>query len=291
MSPAADGNSSMQKPDWTVVEMLEWATGYFEDKNVPSPRLSIEWLLAHVLQVKRLDLYLQFDRPLTRPELDSLKPLVQRRARHEPLQYITGSTDFYNLTLAVTPDVLIPRPETEQLVDLILQEHPRDKKRRVLDIGTGSGCIALALKKARPDWIITGMDISEAALEIARSNADNESLEVTFHRGDLSSYRPGGKIDIIVSNPPYVHKHETEDLEKQVAAFEPLTALVTDDVSGIYSKLLSLCRESLSPEGRFYFEINESDGDEIADLCRSASFRSRLLKDDAGKHRFVAGSF
>src|SRR5690606_6466742 len=137
--------------DWTVLRMLEWATAYFESKGIPSPRLSIEWLLGEVLSLKRLDLYLQHDRTLTTSELDTLRGWVLRRGKHEPLQYITGSTDFYNCTINVTPAVLIPRQETEQLVDKILQGHS-ETHQRVLDVGTGSGCIAIAIKKARPDW-------------------------------------------------------------------------------------------------------------------------------------------
>jgi release factor glutamine methyltransferase len=154
--------------------MLEWATVFFREKEIPSPRLSIEWLLAHVLDVRRLDLYLQFDRPLTAGELDRLRPLVKRRAAHEPLQYITGATDFYNLTLRVQPGVLIPRPETEQLVERMLRDHPGEEDLRMLDVGTGSGCIALAAKKERPGWQVTAIDISPAALRLAGRNASGE---------------------------------------------------------------------------------------------------------------------
>lgn len=291
MSPSSPRSTNRKKSDWTVVEMLEWATAYFEERSIPAPRLSIEWLLAHVLQVKRLDLYLKFDRPLSRLELDTLKPLVQRRALHEPLQYITGSTDFYNITLNVTSDVLIPRPETEQLVDMILKNHPDKEAVTVLDVGTGSGCIALALKKARPEWDITAIDISDDALAVARINAERASLDVAFHHGDLGTYRPDKKMDIIVSNPPYVHRHESEELERQVLEYEPVTALITDDPAGIYSGLLKLCRVAMAPDGTFYFEINESDGNDLVTLCRRELFDCRLHKDDARKPRFISGTF
>jgi release factor glutamine methyltransferase len=154
--------------DWTVLRMLEWATGYFEQKRVPSPRLSIEWLLAHVLGVKRLELYLQFDRPLTAAELEWLRELVRRRARHEPLQYITGSTAFYHAEIMVTPAVLIPRPETEELVEMILNDHPSGK-RSLVDLGTGSGCIPIACKMERPDWEVSGVELFDEALKSTRS--------------------------------------------------------------------------------------------------------------------------
>ena len=130
--------------------MLEWATGYFRQKEVESPRLSIEWLLAHILDIKRLDLYLSYNRPLSPDELERLRPLVKRRAEHEPLQYITGSTEFLHTRIEVNNSVLIPRPETEQLTENILSAHPNEPPLKVLDVGTGSGCIAIALAFSRP---------------------------------------------------------------------------------------------------------------------------------------------
>ncbi len=269
--------------------MLEWATEYFRSKDVPSPRLSIEWLLAHVLQMKRLDLYLQFDRPLTHDELDAIRPLVLRRAEHEPLQYLTGSTDFYNLTLRVTPDVLIPRPETEQLVELILNDHPDDTPVRFLDIGTGSGCIALAVKKARPAWQVTGIDISEAALRIAGENARENDLDVTFRLATFREYAPPQKQDIIASNPPYISDDESAGLPKEVLTYEPAAALLAPDVETVYRDLARFCKSHLSAGGSFYFEINESYGDNILLLLDIKSMHGRLLKDYSGKDRFIIG--
>lgn len=269
--------------------MLEWATDHFRSLDVPSPRLSIEWLLSHVLQVKRLDLYLQFDRPLTMDELDALRPLVRRRGRHEPLQYLTGSTDFYNLTLRVTPEVLIPRPETEQLVELMLRDHPGGEVRRLLDIGTGSGCIALAAKKERPAWQVTAIDTSAEALRIARENARDNNLEITFAPGDLSGYSPPEKQHIIVSNPPYIPEDEATELPREVAGFEPSAALVAPDVPHVYRCLLRICENHLLPGGYFYFEINESHGSMLLLLCDKTPMSCRLLKDYSGKDRFIVG--
>ena len=269
--------------------MLEWATDYFRSLDVPSPRLSIEWLLSHVLQVKRLDLYLQFDRPLTMYELDALRPLVRRRGRHEPLQYLTGSTDFYNLTLRVTPDVLIPRPETEQLVQLMLRDHPGGEGLRLLDIGTGSGCIALAAKKERPQWQVTAIDTSPEALRIARENARDNNLEITFAQGDLSGFSPLEKQHIIISNPPYIPEVEATELPREVADFEPSAALVAPDVIHVYRSLLRTCENHLLPGGYFYFEINESHGSMLLLLCDKTPMSCRLLKDYSGKDRFLLG--
>ena len=279
--------------------MLEWATEYFRSRDVPSPRLSIEWLLAHVLQVKRLDLYLQFDRPLTRDELDTLRPLVQRRADHEPLQYLTGSTDFYNLTLRVTPHVLIPRPETEQLVELILTEHPADtsgtgsghagKPVHFLDIGTGSGCIALAVKKARPDWQVTGIDISEEALGVARKNARENELDVAFTRTAFRNYIPPQNPVIIASNPPYISQSESDDLQKEVRDYEPAAALFAPDVQEMYRDLAHFCQNHLAPGGSFYLETHEDHGDKLLFLYDKKPLTARIGKDYSGKNRFIIG--
>lgn len=272
--------------------MLEWATGFFRSRQVPSPRLSIEWLLAHVLNVKRLDLYLQFDRPLTSQELDELRPLVRRRATHEPLQYITGSTDFYNITVRVTPDVLIPRPETEQMVERILQEHPADKEDGpvcFLDIGTGSGCIALAVKKARPHWQVTGIDISSSALQVAERNAHELALDVNFEEASLEQYQPSRKLDIIASNPPYIEADEAEGLPREVIGFEPSTALTVPDVTEVYLDLFRFCLKHLVPQGSFYFEINESSGGKLLNLCNKYALHCRLEKDYSDKDRFLLG--
>ena len=144
--------------EWTVLSLLEWGTGYFDKKGIKNSRLSIEWLLADVLKIKRLNLYLVFDRPVSEGELQLIKPMIKRRAAHEPLQYITGETDFLNARIKVTPDVLIPRPETEELVDKVLNNHNTEKELKVLDIGTGSGCIPIALKIKNRHWKIIGLN-------------------------------------------------------------------------------------------------------------------------------------
>ncbi len=282
-------NGPEQAGDWTVVRMLEWATGFFRSREISSPRLSIEWLLAHVLGVRRLDLYLQFDRPLTTGELDRLRPLVRRRAAHEPLQYITGSTDFYNLTLRVEPGVLIPRPETEQLVERMLSDHPGEDGLNLLDVGTGSGCIALAVKKERPGWQVTAIDISAEALRIAGRNAMENNLDVRFAEADFSSWQPPEKQHIIISNPPYIPEDEMSGLTPEVAGFEPVEALTAPDIHVVYQDLLQLCRNHLRPGGRFYFEINESHGDKLLFLCNKTPFTCRLEKDYSGKDRFLVG--
>lgn len=269
--------------------MLEWATDYFKENEVPSPRLSIEWILAEVLGVKRLDLYMAFDRPLTQAELEQLRPLIKRRAGHEPLQYVTGSTDFYNLNLTLTPDVLIPRPETEELVTMILDVEPVDKPISILDIGTGSGCIALAIKKERPHWKVTAIDNSEKALQIARQNARRHELDVTFHQSSFQLWQTNHKWNVIVSNPPYIHEEEIDELADQVIKFEPRNALITEDVLAMYRELMGFSKRHLEPDGSFYFEINENEGPNLLKILNTSPFECRLENDISNRTRFIIG--
>lgn len=272
---------------WTVLSMLEWATEYFEERNIPSPRMSIEWLLADVLDIRRLDLYLKFDRPLSTEELDQLRPMVKRRAGHEPLQYITGETDFMDCRIHVEPGVLIPRPETEQLVEHILQEHSGQKSLRVIDLGTGSGCIPIALKKARPDWEILATDISEAALRIAKENARNNDTHITFIRDDFRESRLEDRYDIVISNPPYIEASEKEDIEPEVKDFEPELALFCNSTKEVFSNLAQLSGQLLRSDGSGYLEISEFRAAECSEIFEQHGFRVRLKKDYGKKERFL----
>jgi release factor glutamine methyltransferase len=279
-----------QRSDWTVLKMIEWGTDWFSEKNVPSPRLSIEWLLADVLGVKRLNLYVQFDRPLTSRELDRVREYVRRRARHEPLQYITGSTTFYNCEIRVNPSVLIPRPETEELVDLVLGDYDSETL-NVLDIGTGSGCIAISLAKARSSWNITAVDISEDALQTAMDNARENEVDIHFVKGDLfrlSELNIAHKWDVIVSNPPYVGLQERASLEEQVRAFEPSVALFCEDRAAVYDALSVYARNSLVPGGRLYAELHcdHTILDEAGYLPALWS-PAEIIPDSSGRNRIL----
>lgn len=268
--------------------MLEWATQYFSEKQVPSPRLSIEWLLADVLNVKRLELYLQFDRPLTSDELSRLRGLVKRRAGHEPLQYITGSTSFYNAEINVRPGVLIPRPETEEMVEMILKESGTHSM-RVLDIGTGSGCIPIAIKMERPHWEVYGCDISTQALEIAKENAIRNDVDVTFVEGNLfeSKTMPDQNWDIIVSNPPYIGYEEREELDRQVSEYEPEIALFTDNRTGIYSSIFSYAQTHLNRNGSLYLELHYQHMIEDEILLNPSIWKFEIRLDSAKKRRVL----
>jgi len=278
--------------EWTVLSMLEWATGYFEKNQIPNPRLSIEWLLAYVLKIKRLDLYLKFDRPLTESELSSLRPLVKRRAQHEPLQYITGSTDFMGNKIDINENVLIPRIETEQLVEELLQEtrHLRDQNINFLDIGTGSGCIPVSVKNRNKSWNCFGCDISNKALKTARHNAKQNDADITFYSCDIFSAERmpcEHKWTIIISNPPYIKSSEMSSLEKQVSAYEPGSALFHSNPLLVYKKIASYAAENLVENGYLYLECNDKMAFEIQTVVEKFSFNSQLKKDLDKNPRFL----
>ena len=274
---------------WTVLSMLEWATDFFEEKDVKSPRMSIEWLLADVLSVKRLDLYLIYDRPLSSEELDTLRPLVKRRASHEPLQYITGDTDFHNVRINVKPGVLIPRQETEELVAWILELFPKGDSLSVLDVGTGSGCIPIALKKSRPDWKVFATDISDIALSVAKENAAHNEVEIHLAKDDL--FKPKAfsdhTFDLIISNPPYILPSEKSSLDKEVIEYEPPEALFCDSTQEIYGALEQLSSNLLSDEGTLFLELHEDHSDEALSLFNKESWTAEIRKDYGQKERFL----
>jgi len=243
----------------TVLDIIKRSTGYFEGKGIDSPRLQIELLLAHVLKVPRLKLYLDFERQLSDGELETLREFVRRRGEREPLQYILGTTSFCGLEIAVTPAVLIPRPETELLVEQAWQflASRGDQPATVLDFGTGSGCIAVAIAHKFPACDVHAIDASEDALQVARTNAERVAAKVHFHRGvaidDLISPRT---FDLIVSNPPYIPDAEVERLQPEVRDYEPRLAL-TGGSEGLdfYRMITFQTQERLTTKGKVIVEL------------------------------------
>jgi len=278
---------------WTILAMLEWATDYFEKHGIVSPRMSIEWLLADVLDMERLNLYLTYDRPLSPSELDKLRPLVKRRAHHEPLQHITGNTQFMGLELDVSPDALIPRMETEQLVELILEKYSSHKSDnlRFLDIGTGTGCIPIAIKQKCSNWTAEAIDISDPALKLARSNAAKTDTNVTFSKVnlfDVEKHYQETSFDFIVSNPPYIEPEEIDMLDPQVSKYEPHLALFTNDVESMYRSIINSAANLLKTEGQLFLEIHQNKGEEILSIVENSPiWSSTLLKDYDGHDRFI----
>lgn len=217
---------------WCIKTLLETATDYLADKGIENARLNAEVLLAHQLHVQRISLYLNFEQPLTEKEVSGFRSLIKRRLQHEPLQYITGRQEFWSLSFQVNPHVLIPRPETEILVEqaMVLAKALADGTQlRFLDLGTGSGVIAVAMAKEIPESLVLATDISEEALDVARANAQEHgvSSNITFIQGDLFEplmlEKPA--FHLIASNPPYVCTHEISGLHSEVALYEPKAAL------------------------------------------------------------------
>ena len=237
--------------------------------DLPTARRDAELLLLRITNRDRAFLLTHPDTELTPAQQSSYEQWLARRALHEPIQYIIGEQEFYGLTLRVTPDVLIPRPETEHLVEALLQRVPHDQPLRIADIGTGSGAIAIALAHNLPNASITALDNSAPALAIARENAARHGVanRIRFLESDLLAAVSGETFDVIVSNPPYVP--DTEILEPQVRNFEPHSALYAGP-SGLetYQRLIPQARQSLKPGGWLLLEIGHGQRDALADLLK-----------------------
>jgi release factor glutamine methyltransferase len=277
----------------TVLEVITATTEYFAKAGVESPRLNIEHLLAHTLGKKRMDLYLEFDRPLSEKELSPLRELVKRRAAGEPLQYLLGTAEFFSHTLACDKRALIPRPETEQLCELVIAESKREgcpwKGGRIVDVGTGSGCIALALAAALPEATVLGVDISPDALALARENAARVGLadRVTFLESDLLE-RVDGPFGLMVANLPYIPSADVPGLQREVL-FEPQTALDGgNDGLVIVRRLLGQAAEKLATGGQLALELHFDHPSKLAPELAHWNFRdTRIVKDYSGHERFV----
>ena len=232
--------------------------------------------------------------------ISNMEIILQKLRAHEPIQYIFGHTEWMGLDLRVTPATLIPRPETAELVEWILQVGDRDKPLRVLDIGTGSGCIAIALKKAAPHWQVTGLDISEEALAVAKENATRNKVEVNWLQADILSPIANSSLpiaDIIVSNPPYICDSEKKDMDARVLDYEPHSALFVPDTDPLlfYRQIASLAssphRLIASSPLNMFFEINEAYGNEVCAMMEQMGYTDIQLKNDMyGKPRMVFGA-
>lgn len=219
--------------------------------------------------------------------------IIARLQRHEPLQYILGTARFHGHRFKVTPAVLIPRPETEQLVDLIIEDNPGSDL-RVLDMGTGSGCIAISLARALKFARVDALDVSRDALAVARDNAASLKVKVRFFESDILAPQPAATYDIIVSNPPYITWSERELMERNVKDYEPAQALFVPDNDPLlfYKAIASYAKRSLEKGGRLYLEINQRFGAEVKCLLEDCGFDEvRIIVDSFGKDRFAVASF
>ena len=279
----------------TVLELLNLTTGFFEQKGIDSARLNAELLLADVLKCKRLDLYLSFDKPVKDEEVDNYRLFVKRRGNREPLQYILGYVEFYGLTFTVTNDVLIPRQETEILIETALHAIDKEVKVNILDIGTGSGIIAIALAKHLPNAQIFAIDKSKEALAVAKLNAEKHHVEdrIILMQSDIlnSSLPIDEKFDVILSNPPYVSQDEYHALQKEILAFEPDFA-VTDFADGLtfYRKIIESSKNYLNQNGKLFFEIGAGQSGQIKLIFEQHNYSSiEIRKDYSNIDRVIYG--
>jgi release factor glutamine methyltransferase len=276
----------------TIKEVLTLSKQYLEKGGVVNARFSSESIIAEVLGIKRLEIYLDFERPLTNSELEKIKEFLKRRRAKEPLDYIFGRVSFLNCNLSITRDVLIPRPETEELAEWVIRYLKNDvesgKKRVLWDLGTGSGCLAISIKKELPDLDICASDISGEALEVAKKNAKKNGCEVHFLQGDLLDPFQGKRADYFICNPPYISEKEFATLMPEVKEFEPKIALVAKE-EGLYfyKKLAYLLPNFLSPKAKVFFEMGYAQKDFLYEIFSDKRWISKkVYRDFAGKDRF-----
>ena len=287
----------MPPETWTILKLLKWTTAYFKSHHIEQPRAAAEILLAHTLGIGRVDLYVQYDRPLESHELEVFKRFIQRRIQREPVAYIVGKKAFWSMDLKVTPDVLIPRPETETLVEAALTIIPLEigsAPLKILDLGTGSGAVVLALASERPVHRFYAVDRSEKALAVALDNARMLDLNkaITFLQGNwFDSVRElVHYFDVIVSNPPYISSHEYKALAPEIAQYEPREAL--DGGSDGLDAIRLIIKETaryIVPGGRLVFEIGYDQWTAVEKLIEGSGAYSEwaVIKDYSGHDRVV----
>ena len=255
-------------------------------------------------QKKRIDLALEPNFSIPEKELEKWNTILAELKQERPIQYILGETEFYGLRFFVNENTLIPRPETEELVELILDENSKKKipNPKILDIGTGSGCIAISLVKNIAEAEVFALDVSDKALEIAKKNAEFNEVQVNFINKSIleiddlkfpttNNQQPPTFFDIIVSNPPYVRNLEKKEIKKNVLEYEPHLALFVEDNDALlfYRKIAQLAQKSLSEKGKLYFEINQYLGKEMVDLLQNLGFQNiELIKDVYGNDRMIS---
>lgn len=295
MSAVPQQSQESRPPEqWTVRRILEWTTAHLSKHGSESPRLDAEILLAHSRKCKRIELYTRFDEVLTEEQRGTMRELVQRRAKAEPVAYLVGHREFYGLPFRVTADVLIPRPDTETLVMELLSLAKSVESPRILDVGTGSGCIAVAIAANLKSAQLTAIDLSQAALNIAKENAEANKVsdQITFLEGDGYTPLPGeAQFDFIVSNPPYVAEGELDQLQPDVRLHEPKLALVSgSDGLDLARKLIQEAPQHLVKGGGLLLEISPEQAETVQDLMQADGRYGnvRILKDLSGLPRVAA---
>jgi len=267
---------------WSILEILKVTEAAFREKGIENPRLNAEALLADTLNTERINLYLDFEKPLKDSEISAYREKIKRRLKHEPLQYIRGFVEFYGMRIKVNPSVLIPRQETELLVEKSIEIIAQQNNPRVLEIGTGSGCIATAVA-LKSDCMIDAIDINNDALETAKENAEINSVsgKINFiNRNILADFTDFNEYDIVISNPPYIAASEIDSLQEELKGFEPLRAL-TDNADGLtfYRKIFELACNTSHPV-TILMEIGDGKKDCVEDLVRKGGFENYLFHKD-----------
>ncbi|MEP3479210.1 MAG: peptide chain release factor N(5)-glutamine methyltransferase [Fuerstiella sp.] len=280
---------------WTVQRILQWTTGFLEGKGVESPRLEAELLLAHARGCQRIHLYTSLDMELTAEERAAMRGFVKRRAAREPLAYITGTKEFYGREFYVGQGVLVPRPETETLIDVCLDFLPKDQESTIAEVGFGSGCISITLAKQRLGLNVIAGDISDDALSFAKKNGEKQDVQnrIQWLLADgitelnLPSDQP---IAGIVSNPPYIRNDEFAGLEPEVRLHEPETALTSGtDGLDLVRRLISEAATVLKPNGWMALEVDPMQCSSVEGLFQEAGFSSSKVHQDlSGNDRIVS---
>ncbi|HEX5747053.1 MAG TPA: peptide chain release factor N(5)-glutamine methyltransferase [Archangium sp.] len=284
----------MSGENWTVRKILTWTTQHFEKRGVDAPRLTTEVLLAHALKTTRVRLYVDLDRPLEKTELATFRALIERRMAGEPTQYLTGVREFYNRPFKVDARVLIPRPETELLVEAALHQLPKDGPGMALDVCTGSGCIAISLAAERPQATVMATDLSADACALARENAQALGVaeRVTVLQGNLyAPLPPDARFDVVVSNPPYIASAEIPTLSAEVRREPHLALDGGPDGLVLIRKVIEGARRVLKPGGLLAMEIGETQGDAVKALLQAAGYDdARVEKDLERRDRLAFGT-
>ncbi len=287
----------MPEKIWRIVDLLQWTVTYFKQHGIPNPQLDAEVLLGHLLKKKRLQLYLDFEMPVFQEHLTPFRELIRKRVDRTPVSYLTNRKEFMSLDFYVDERVLIPRPETEHLVEAVLAADTAET-RQVLELGTGSGIIATCLALRHADWEICATDVSESALAVARQNAETHACtaQIRFLAGDLfepmktlGTDRPP-RFDWIVSNPPYIKDRDRASLSRDVREYEPAIALFAgDDGLAVIRRVIAEAPCYLVPGGRLAFEIGDTQAEAVRELldAETAYTAHEFRKDYAGKERIV----
>jgi len=287
-------NSSPNQEEWTIARLLNWTKGHFEARSLDEPRLAAELLLAQALGCKRIELYARFGEAPTESQRAAFRELVKAAAGHKPIAYLTGRREFYSLEFVVTPDVLIPRPETELLVELALDWCKQNAKERyeLLDLGTGSGCVAVTVVKRQGGVHALATDVSEAALEVAARNAERHAVtdRIRFVRADMlglpAEVVPAGGFDMIVSNPPYIAETEREALPANIRDHEPAVALFGgDDGLQSYRRISEGVHRLLRPGGMLAMEVGYEQAAAVEAIFAAGAPGLHFL----ARHRDLAG--